>query len=227
MEKIFESVLLNNQIGIWSFLICIGAAIITGFILAWLCYAHSESSKGFFTTISLLPAIVTMVILLVNGNIGAGVAVAGAFSLIRFRSAPGTAKEICIIFIDMACGLAFGMGFVAYGFIFAVIAGGFLLLFEKLNIWNKKNIDKKKILKITIPEDLDYTNVLSDLLDKYTESNELVKVKTLNMGSLFRITYLVELKDPSKEKEFIDEIRVRNGNLEVSTQRVDFEKFEL
>lgn len=227
MEKIFESIIKNSEITMGAFLGCLGAALIIGFILAWLCYFHTDSSKGFFITISILPMIVTMIILLVNGNIGAGVAVAGAFALIRFRSAPGTAKEIAIIFIDMACGLAFGMGYVAYGLFFGILAGVVLLALEKLNLWDKKNKTKQRILKVTMPEDLNYPEVLEDVLSKYTKRYELIKVKTINMGSMFRITYRIELNNSLEEKMFIDDIRLCNGNLEVSCEKYDSERIEL
>lgn len=209
------------------FFLCIAVALAAGIVLALMCCLKTRSSKSFFVTTALLPASVAMVIILVNGNIGAGVAVAGAFSLVRFRSAPGTAKEICIIFVAMAAGLAFGMGYLAYGVLFTVIMGAILLLFSATRIWEKKPDLKNKKLCITIPEDLDYGSVFEDLLQKYTVKYDLLKVKSVNMGSMFRVTYGITLKDPAQEKNFIDELRCRNGNLEISLERTDLEQAEL
>ena len=206
---------------------CLIAALISGVIFSFMCYFKSRSTKSFLIASSLLPAVVALVIILVNGNIGAGIAIAGAFSLVRFRSAPGTAKEICIIFISMAAGLAFGMGFIGYGVIFMIMLGAMLMLLNGLNIWNKKIDIKEKRIKIVIPEELDYSNVFDDIFNKYLDKYELVKVKTINMGSMFSVCYDVILKDVKLEKQMIDEIRCRNGNLEVLVQRLDFEKSEL
>ena len=164
-----------------------------------------------------------MVIMLVNGNIGAGVAVAGAFSLVRFRSVPGKAKEICIIFIAMAMGLAFGMGYVLYGVIFAVIAAIIMLLLSIFKLFDKNTKGKNKVLKIMIPEDLDYPTIFNDIFEKYLTKSELVKVKSKNMGSMFKLTYYITFKDLTQEKQFLDEIRCRNGNLEIT---ISYEEFK-
>ncbi len=227
MDKFFESVFSDGTTSAGHFFLSIAVALVIGFIFSFMCYFKTKSSKSFFITTALLPATVAVVIILVNGNIGAGVAVAGAFSLVRFRSAPGTAKEICIIFVAMAAGLAFGMGYLAYGAIFALIAGGVLIAFSTTKIWEKKPDIKEKKLIITIPEDLDYGSVFDDLLNKYTVKYDLIKVKSINMGSMFRITYNIILKDITLEKQFIDELRCRNGNLEISIERTDFEIAEL
>ena len=155
-------------------------------------------------------------------RIGAGIAVAGAFSLVRFRSAPGTAKEIVIIFISTAAGLALGMGYIAYAVVFMALSGLSLFLLTKFSIFEKKNADCDKLLKITIPESLDYENVFGDLFVKYTKECKLVQVKSVNMGSMFKLTYAITLNTIQEEKEFIDELRVRNGNLEISLVRQDF-----
>ncbi|MBR6773500.1 MAG: DUF4956 domain-containing protein [Clostridia bacterium] len=210
-----------------TFFISIASAIVTGIILSFMCFFRTRSSKSFLIASALMPAAVAIVIAIVNGNLGAGIAIAGAFSLVRFRSAPGTAKEICIIFISMSSGLAFGMGYIAYGVLFSVVCGAILMLFEALKIWEKKPDQREKNIRITLPEDLDYTGVFDDIFEKYTERAELLRVKTINMGSMFRVYYNVKLKVGVKEKEFIDEIRIRNGNLEVSAERVDYRKNEL
>ena len=173
----------------------------------------SKYTSGFVITLALLPAIVQTVIMLVNGQIGTGIAVMGAFSLVRFRSVPGTAREIVSIFLAMAVGLAMGMGnvVVALIFTFIMIAANFVLTF--FGFGQKRNMPKT--LRIVIPENLDYTDIFDDIFAKYTKSFELESVKTTNMGSLYRLTYQITLKSDMSEKEMIDEIRCRNGNLEV------------
>ena len=200
-------------------LICIGAALIIGIFLALVYTYKSRYTQSFVITLAILPAVVSMVILLVNGNVGAGVAVAGTFSLVRFRSVPGTAKEIGAIFLAMATGLALGMGYIGYAAIFALIMGIVSLLYTKLGFGQLGSANLQKNLKITIPENLDYTDVFNETLNKYTSSSRLLAVKTTNMGSLFRLSYDVTLKNKGIEKEFIDELRCRNGNLEISLGR--------
>lgn len=217
----FTTVILLSQ-----FLICLGSALFAGFILAWLYSIKSTSTKSFVITLAMLPAIVCVVILMVNGNVGTGVAVAGAFSLVRFRSIPGSAKEIAAIFIAMGTGLIFGMGYIGYGFIFTVILSVCNMVYTFSNFGEKKN-QLDKTVTITIPEDLNYTNVFDDLLERYTEKATIVLVKTTNMGSLFKITYHMTLKDAALEKEFIDEIRVRNGNLEITISPIQTMVVEL
>ena len=219
----FNSIFTNGVVDITSFILVLVSALGTGIIFTLISLIRSESSKSFNITTALLPAVVSMVIMLVNGNIGAGVAVAGAFSLVRFRSVPGKAKEICIIFISMAMGLAFGMGYILYGMIFGLISAVIMLLLSIFKVFDK-NKKANKILRIMIPEDLDYPTVFDDLFEKYLSKVELVKVKSKNMGSMFKLTYYITLKDLSKEKEFIDEIRCRNGNLEITVSREEFKE---
>lgn len=171
-------------------------------------------------TLALLPAIVQVVIMLVNGSIGAGIAVMGAFNLVRFRSVPGSAKEICSIFLAMAVGLATGMGYLLLAGILVVVICTIQLIFSFIKIGDKTSV--KKELRITIPESLDYTGVFDELFEQYTKSNELVEVKTANMGSLYKLRYIVILKEQSQEKQFIDDLRCRNGNLEISCCRAAF-----
>ena len=161
--------------------------------------------------------IVQTVITLVNGNLGTGVAVMGAFSLIRFRSAPGGAKEITAIFMAMAVGLAVGTGYYLLAFVFVLLIGTANIVYEKLDIGKSK--ENEKLLKITIPEDLDYETLFDDILCEYLNSWELIQVKTTDMGSLFKLSYQVCFKDNMSSKAFIDELRCRNGNLEIALSR--------
>lgn len=174
----------------------------------------NKPSKSFLLTLGLLPAIVCVVIMMVNGNIGAGVAVAGAFSLVRFRSAPGTAREIVAIFLAMGTGLICGMGYLGYAVLFAGILGIIILVF---NLSCDSILgSEEKLLRITVPEDLDYAHEFDDVLSQYTENYHLNAVKTTNMGSLFKLTYSVTLKNEASTKRMIDDLRIRNGNLEIS-----------
>jgi uncharacterized membrane protein YhiD involved in acid resistance len=165
--------------------------------------------------------------MMVNGNIGAGVAVAGAFSLVRFRSAPGSAKEIVTIFLAMGAGLMAGMGYLGFAALFTVVMCVMFVFYNFIASVNAKSEAVNKTIKITIPEDLDYTGVFDDIFAEYTKKNELIMVKTTNMGSMFRLTYNVTLKDASKEKEIIDKIRERNGNLEIMVSKQENRTAEL
>lgn len=164
-----------------------------------------------FSALTVLPFLVQLVILLVNGNLGAGVAVAGAFSLVRFRSAPGSARDITVIFLSMTVGLCCGMGYWAPAVLAALVTCGLLLLQKK-----PQTDPCERELRVTVPENLDYNDLFSDLFAGYTASCKLLRVKTVNMGSLYSLHYLVRLKDPAGEKELLDAMRCRNGNLEIS-----------
>lgn len=220
MSGFFQSVLSLN-ITIFSFLACILTSIAIGAAVA---VTYMKTSKrytnSFVVTLALLPAVVQVVIMMVNGNLGAGVAVAGAFSLVRFRSIPGTAKEIGYIFIALAAGLATGMGYIAFAIIFAAIMCLMSIVYE-LTGFGGKHVGHKKTLTVVIPESLDYTGVFDVVFKKYLSHCELINVKTTNMGSLFKLRYEIAFKDPSKEKEFIDELRCRNGNLEIICSRAE------
>ena len=208
-----------SVIPVGTFLLCLGCALALGLLLAFACTARNRFTRSFAATLALLPAIVCVVIMMVNGNIGAGVAVAGAFSLVRFRSAAGSAMEIAMIFLAMAAGLITGMGYIAYAFLFTIILCGCVLLFSSIDFGEKKKMTRFCTMHVTMPENLDYTGVFDDLFQTYTNDCELVSVKTTNMGSLFRLTYNLTLKDAASEKALIDQIRCRNGNLEISLSR--------
>ena len=207
----------TGSLTLTALLICTGCALVLGAIIAFVFgQGEKKNSKGFSLTLILLPAIVQMVIMLVNGDVGTGVAVMGAFGLVRFRSAPGSAKEICAIFLAMAAGLACGTQHLAVAFIFTVLICAVSFIISAVS---KSTASGEKSLKIVIPESLDYGNVFNDIFKRYTESCELEEVKTTNMGSLYKLSYTVVLKDAAKEKAMIDELRERNGNLEISCGR--------
>jgi hypothetical protein len=208
----FNSILVSG-LTITNFIVCISVSIVLGLIVAMVHMLTVRSNKNFIQTLCILPVLVTMVILLVNGNLGTGVAVAGAFSLVRFRSIPGNSREIMAVFFAMAIGLSVGTGYIAFGALFTVFVSLFLFIISKINFGELKNGEKK--LVILIPEDLDYTNVFDNVFDNYLDRFSLIKSKTTNMGSLFELTYMVKLKSDINEKEFIDKLRVKNGNLKV------------
>ncbi|MFA9423141.1 MAG: DUF4956 domain-containing protein [Sedimentibacter sp.] len=216
-DLIAASTTTTETLSVGAFSLCIIAALVLGIVFSSSVQFKNIVSKSFAVTIAILPAVVCMVIMMVSGSIGAGIAVAGTFSLVRFRSAPGTAKEIAAVFIAMAIGLACGMGNIGYALVFTVITIIATFILENTKFGEFKDMNTKKMIKITIPEDLDYTEVFDDLFKEYTSSYQLMGVKTTNLGSLFKLTYHLTLKNPGKEKEFIDKLRVRNGNLEISS----------
>lgn len=217
--------ILTDTFSIQSFLICIACSLLLGAVIAWIHSRYNDSSKGFIMTLALLPAMVQMVIMLVNGNLGTGIAVMGAFSLVRFRSIPGSAKEISSIFLSMAIGLATGTGYITAAVIFVVIVGGVSILYNITDFGEPGQ--KEKELRVTIPEGLNYIGVFDDLFEKYTTKSQLIRVKTANMGSLYKLEYRVALRDTEQEKEFIDDLRCRNGNLEITCGRISFGSEEL
>ena len=202
-----------------EFLTCLGVSLGIGLILAALYQYHTRYTRSFVVTLALLPAVVCVVIMMVNGNVGTGVAVAGTFSLVRFRSAPGTAREICAIFLAMAAGLIAGMGYLGYAVLCTLVLGGAELLFRVLSAKADGGASLYKTLHITIPEDLDYSDVFDEPLREFTREYELTSVKTTNMGSLFRLTYNITLWDSRTEKSLIDRLRCRNGNLEITVSK--------
>ncbi len=218
-QGLFDSTGGTSAMGLQSFLICTLAALIIGIIIASVYSYKSRYTKSFIMTLIMLPAIVAVVIMMVNGNIGAGVAVAGAFSLVRFRSVPGTAKEIATIFLAMGAGLICGMGYLGYAFLFTIIMGLVMAVLSASGIGSDKKNDTERRLTITVPEDLNYTSAFEEVLERFTSRHDLVKVKTTAMGSLFKLTYDLTMRDPSIEKDLIDELRIRNGNLEISVMR--------
>lgn len=222
METLFKGIFdteLTSVISVPDFLLCIGVSLVIGLIIAFSYMYKTRYTKSFVVTLALLPAVVCVVIMMVNGNVGTGVAVAGAFSLVRFRSVPGTAKEIGTLFLAMGAGLIAGMGYLGFAVLFAVILCAIFVLYSQLDFGSRKIVSTYKTLSITIPEDLDYSGVFDEIFSTYTKTYELTNVKTTNMGSLFRLTYDIILKDATKEKEFIDKLRCRNGNLEINISK--------
>lgn len=215
LDTIFQPIYSSTtELTTSTYLICTLVSLALGAVIAWASSVRSRQSKSFLLSILLIPAIVQIVIMLVNDNVGAGVAVMGAFSLVRFRSAPGSAKEIVSIFLAMATGLATAKGYLALAAAFVIIICLVMVLSNFINIKEKDDLQRE--LKITIPEDLNYAHEFDDLFEKYTKNCKLMNVKTTNMGSLYKLCYRVELKDEDSVQSFIDELRCRNGNLEIS-----------
>ncbi|MBQ4560061.1 MAG: DUF4956 domain-containing protein [Tyzzerella sp.] len=222
LENLFKGLFdtdLTAVISVTDFLLCLGASLIIGILIAFAYMYRTRYTKSFVVTLALLPAVVCVVIMMVNGNVGTGVAVAGAFSLVRFRSVPGTAKEICTLFLAMGAGLIAGMGYLGFALLFTAVMCVMFVLYNRLDFGTKKNAATFKTFTITIPEDLDYSGIFDDIFSEFTTSHDLVRVKSTNMGSMFKLTYNVMLRDVTREKEMIDKIRCRNGNLEIAVSK--------
>ena len=202
----------------WMFFTCIGVAIALGLVAAF-CYMYKNMySKTLVVTIAILPPIVCVLIMLVSGSLGAAVAVGGVFALTRFRSAQGSAREITQIFLSMAVGLVTGLGYIYIAMILVGLIEALAITFAITKFGESSS--KRRTLKVSIPEELDYTDVFDDLFEKYTTSANLIRVKLKNLGTIFQLTYDINLKDVKEEKKFIDEIRVRNANLDVICSRI-------
>lgn len=206
-------------------LFCTAAALALGFVVALVYMAHGRYTKSFVITLVVLPVLVQAVIMMVNGNLGTGVAVLGAFSLIRFRSVPGSAREITCIFFSMAIGLAAGMGYLTFAAMMTAVIGAALFVLFRTPFGEKEGRERE--VRITIPENLDYTGAFDDIFARFAVKASLERVKTVNLGSLFELQYHVELKDLAFEKEMIDEIRCRNGNLTIVCGRPQVIRDEL
>ena len=199
-----------------QFLLMAAAALLSGVCFSWMMSLRVRASRRLLIVTSILPCVVGMIITFVSGNIGAGVAFGGAFALVRFRSAQGTADEIAAILIAMASGVAFGMGYLACGALTLLGLGLVYLLLSSVTLFDHAARQEEKLLMITIPETLEYSEVFTEPFARYLQSAESVGVKTTGMGSMFRLSYRVRLKNPAEEKALIDDLRIRNGNLEIS-----------
>lgn len=212
MSGIFETLLKSNILTAKEYFLCLLAALGCGVITAVAASIKSRSSKSFIVSLVLLPMIVHTVIVMVNGDVGTGVAVMGAFSLVRFRSVAGKAKEIAAIFLVMTAGLACAAGYAVLALVFTAVVSAVMLALSLIPMRDQKSME----LNIFVPEALRFADAFDDLFAEYTKSHKLVKIKTSNMGSLYKLFYRIELKDKSKMQEFIDKIRCRNGNLEIT-----------
>jgi hypothetical protein len=217
LNLLFSSIITNGEITANSFLGATLCSLAIGIFIAFMYTLGNKYSKSYVVTLALLPAIVEVVIMMVNGNIGAGIAVAGAFSLVRFRSAAGTGQEITTVFLAMAVGLATGMGYIGIACVFAVIISGVNLILNKSSFGEKG--DSVRTMKITVPEGLDFEGVFDDLFERYTTSAKLEDVRTSGMGSLYKLTYTVSFRNGVSVKAMMDEMRQRNGNLEITCSR--------
>ncbi|MGN0143991.1 MAG: DUF4956 domain-containing protein [Clostridium sp.] len=215
-----ESLISSTDGGSFTLLnsiIIIATSIVLGLIIS-LVYMRVNKKEGYSTdftvTLVILPIIISTIILLVGNNVARAFSLAGAFSIIRFRSAPGSPKDITYVFLTLAVGLACGMGFVGYAAIFTIIISVLVLVLNSINFAvPKQNVMQ---LKVTVPENLNYENVFNDILEQYMNSYKLKKVKTRDFGALFELNYIVDFKMGVSHKKFIDEIRCRNGNLNIA-----------
>ena len=213
MNDLFASIITAGEgLTLKSYLIALGVSLVCGLIVLLATAFRNNVTKSFAVTVLLLPAIVQTVIMMVNGNVGTGIAVAGAFSLVRFRSVPGKAREIASIFLAMTAGLASAAGYIGISILFTAVISLIMLGFSLIPIKREREYE----LHITVPESLSFMGAFDDIFKEYTRSSRLTKTKTSNMGSLYKLTYVLDLKDPAQSKEMIDALRARNGNLEIS-----------
>ncbi len=212
----FDSIY-SSSVSASEFFLMAAAALGTGLIYAWILSFRVRAQSRFFLVVALIPFVVAFVITFVKGNIGAGVALGGGcFGLIRFRSAPGTADELIAVLIAMASGVAFGMGYLGYGAAILLGLSALWFLLAPGRLFRHKSVAEDQLLRITIPEALEYNGVFDAIFARYLQDAESVGVKTTGMGSMFRLSYRVRMKDRSQEKAFLDELRTRNGNLEIA-----------
>lgn len=225
LNQLFNDVFTSTAVKPLIMLEAIGVALVLGLVVAKVYQYKTVYSKSFVMSLALLPALIAVVIFLVNGSLGAGVAVMGAFSLIRFRSAPGGAKELVSIFLAMTIGIAIGMGYLVFAGAFTLIMSVAIILLETINFGQMKHSIRQ--LTIVIPESLDYESIFDDIFDKATNHLELASVKTSDMGSLFKLKYIIQLNGKMTEKELMDALRTRNGNLEIAISRFITKENEL
>lgn len=220
MPSIFSSILVNG-LTVENYLICTACAFLCGVIAALAVSFRARISKSFLISIVILPAIVETVIIMVNGSVGTGIAVAGAFSLVRFRSVPGKAKEIAALFLAMTAGLSCAIGYTSIALLFTLLASLVIVIVTLIPIATEREMD----LRITVPESLNYTDAFDDIFKKYTKKYRLAQVRTSNMGSLYRLDYKLVMNDPKQSRDMLDELRCRNGNLEIriseATERIE------
>ena len=225
LSHLFYDIFTDTAVDPAMMMLAIGVSLLLGLVIAKVYQFKTVYSKSFVMSLALLPALIAVVIFLVNGSLGAGVAVMGAFSLIRFRSAPGGAKELVSIFLVMTIGIAIGMGYLVFATVFTLIMSLVMLLLEVVNFGHMKHSMRQ--LTIVIPESLDYESIFDDIFNKAANHVELANVKTSDMGSLFKIKYIIQLNGRMTEKELIDALRTRNGNLEIAISRYITKENEL
>lgn len=206
-------------------LIVIVSSIILGLVIS-LAYMKTNKktgySSGFTITLVMLPVIISIIILLVGNNIARAFSLAGAFSIIRFRSAPGDPKDISYVFFTLAVGLTCGMGYIGYAVLFTIILCALMITLDLTKFSTPKS--KSMQLKITVPEDLNYEGVFEEILDKYANSWNIERVRTRDFGALFELSYIVHMKPDINQKNFLDELRCRNGNLNISLNIAGFDE---
>jgi hypothetical protein len=225
MSSFFTGSVLDNGFGIGPVLFCMAASVVYGIGVAAVYMTKHHHNTNFVITLALLPVTVQIIVMIANGNIGAGIAVAGAFTLVRFRSIPGNSRDMGAIFFAMAIGFVTGMGYLFFGLLFLLISGGMNLLLSALHFGGGRQ--KVRVLRITIPENMDYDGLFDSVFAGYAESAELEQVKTTNMGSLYELTYHIRLKEPAVTKDFMDALRTLNGNLNISIGREHTGQMEL
>ncbi len=222
---VFKSIftLINQNYLLLGVLIIIGASLVLGTILAFIVSLKLRATKSFFIATVLMPVVVASVISIIEvflsgttETVARLMAIAVALGLIRFRSTNGRAEEILILFAATAVGFIVGLGYILIALIVTLVISSVFVLLSSVHLFEGRKYAQEKVLKITIPENLEYSEVFDETFKHYTKTSELIEVKTTGMGSLFRLSYKIVLKNNKEEKEFIDELRTKNGNLEIS-----------
>lgn len=221
----FESLFHPGSFVYQQVLLVISSSLICGLLLATIYKISNTTQSKYPIILAIIPVVCALIIMLINGNIGASIAIAASFGIIRFRSAPGTAAEIGYLFVALMLGLMNGMGYILLSLVSLVVVSLFILILEKIGFASPTVKDKR--LRITIPENYNYANLFTDIFEKYTTNTDLIRVRTTNMGTLYELTYKLQLKDQNEEKPFIDELRCRNGNLDITLGILDREKNEM
>ncbi len=224
MTNIFSSIF-TGSLTLGQFMLAIVASMFMGLILSIVFMYRNTYTRSFISALVLIPAVETVVIMLVNDNLGVGLSVAGSFALIRFRSVKGNAKELVAVFIAMTIGIICGTGYVALAAVFTLLLCAVMFALTLTGFGQMS--ENERYLKITIPESLNYDEIFDDVLNEYASSWQLESIKTLTLGSLFRLDYTLTMKDPSRMKKMIDELRTRNGNLEIMCSRPAVNREEL
>lgn len=221
----FQTIIGSEGVTTGQGIICLIVALMLGIVISMTYMKTGEYSRNFARTLIVMPVLISIVMTLVNGNLGTSVAVLGAFSLVRFRSMQGTSRDISYILFSMTVGLGTSLGYIAFAIVFTIFVCAVHFILQQMNFAEKKTETRE--LRITIPENLDYEGIFDDIFQRYFEKWELVRVKTSNLGSMYELCYHILIKENVKQKEMMDELRCRNGNLTIICGMLDYQKEEL
>ncbi|SDX54521.1 DUF4956 domain-containing protein [Paenibacillus sp. CF384] len=215
IDSLFSSAAEGSALTLTDALLTLFVAIALGLLISWT-YMRTQVgyTQNFALTMIVLPVIVAIIILLIGSNVARAFSLAGAFSIIRFRSAPGDPKDIAFVLFTMAAGLACGVGSFGYAVLFTVVLCVLMFVLRAVNFGAKRAT--QKLLKVTIPENLGYEEAFDEIFNMFDVAYELRKVRTTELGSLYEVVYAITLDPQTNQKELLDAIRCRNGNLDIT-----------